>query len=70
MSENLIIHCDKCDSTNVLHEQDMVKPQDVHKKMSEVASDSKKMNMIHDVYYYTHYRMVCKECGHIVRYHK
>ena len=67
MNTRLIIHCDKCDSQNVLHEQVIAPPQEVHKTMSEVAAGAgPKMELA--VYYYTQYRMVCKDCGHIVRY--
>jgi len=68
MTENLIIHCDKCDSTNVLHEQETSKPVDVHKKMSDVASGASSFNTCHSVYYYRNFKMICKDCGHIVTY--
>ena len=68
MSELTIIHCDKCDSTNVLHEQVKTKPQEFHMTMSEMVEKAKKPSMSYDVYYYTRYKMICKDCGHIVEY--
>jgi predicted nucleic-acid-binding Zn-ribbon protein len=64
-----IIHCDKCNSTDVLHEQIVEKPFEEHLTMTEVVSESKKLNSVHDVYVYTHYRMVCKNCGYILKYY-
>ena len=68
MSEKIIIHCDKCESTDVLHELVTAPPQEVHKTMTEMAKDNSKPRISYDVYIYKNYRMVCKECGHIVRY--
>lgn len=68
MSEILIIHCDKCDSTNVLYEMVVAKPPEVHKTMQQVVEDSKKAQIHYDVYYCTRYKMICKDCGHIVEY--
>jgi hypothetical protein len=65
-----IIHCDKCDSTNVLHEQVVLKPQEVHVTMTQMAEEEKKPKMSYDVYYYTRYKMICKDCGHIVEYQR
>lgn len=70
MSTKIIIHCDKCDSTEVLHEQIPVDIQEEHKTMQQIVDSSKKPEMSYDVYWHTHYRMVCKSCGHIVTYHK
>jgi uncharacterized Zn finger protein len=67
-NEKIIIHCDKCDSTDVLNEAIKTKPFEVHKTMSEIASTANQPKMSYDVFYYTDYRMVCKDCGHIVRY--
>lgn len=65
-----IIHCDKCDSPEVLHEQVLGPRQEHHIKMSEFAKQNSGPSMTHAVYYYTTYRLVCKECGHIVTYQK
>lgn len=70
MSTKIIIHCDKCDSTEVLHEQIPPVIQEEHKTMQQIVDGSKMLQMSYDVYCYTHYRMVCKSCGHIVTYHK
>lgn len=67
MAEKVIIHCDKCDSTDVLHEQVKGPPIEVHKTMTEMAQQSK-INITNALYIYTPYRMVCKDCGHIVKY--
>jgi hypothetical protein len=68
MNERTIIHCDECDSTEVLHERVVAPPADVHLTMSEVVAKAKVPRTVHAVYHYTEYRMVCKGCGHIVRY--
>ena len=65
----LVIHCDKCDSTDVLHEEIRHKPPEEHKTMSQIVEDSKKPSISYGMLYYTHYRMVCKNCGYIVKYH-
>ena len=65
-----IIHCDKCDSPEVLHEQILGPRQERHIKMSEFAKENSGPGMTYDVYYHTNYRLVCKECGHIVKYKK
>ena len=65
-----IIHCDKCNSSEVLHEIIVPPPEYEHLTMSEIVTRSKTVAWTHDVYYYTQYRMVCKDCGHIVRYQK
>jgi hypothetical protein len=70
MSYINIIHCDKCDSTSVLHEQVVLKPQEVHVTMTQMAEEEKKPKTSYDVYYYTRYKMICKDCGHIVEYQK
>ena len=70
MIEKLIIHCDKCDSTNVLHEQVMAKPTEVHKTMSDVVNSAREPLFVGEVHYYTRYNMICKDCWHIVEYMK
>lgn len=68
MSYINIIHCDKCDSTNVLHEEVKTKPQEIHLTMTEMVKENSRPKMTHSVYYYTRYKMICKDCGHIVEY--
>jgi hypothetical protein len=68
MNEKIIIHCDACDSTSVLHEEITGPPQEVHMTMTERANKSS-MTITYDTYIYSHYRMVCKDCGHIVKYY-
>ena len=68
MNDTLIIHCDKCDSPDVLHEEIVSHPQVVHKTMTEVVAPQSNLTYTNSVYYYRQFRMVCKECGHIVRY--
>ena len=65
-----IIHCDKCDSTDTLHEVVPAKPQEIHSTMTEFVEKQKSMTATYDVYHYTNYRIICKNCGHIVRYQK
>lgn len=65
-----IIHCDECDSPEVLHEQIEGPRTETHMKMSEFAKMDSGPQVSYAVYHYTHYRLVCKECGHIVKYHK
>ena len=67
MTITTIIHCDKCDSTDVIHEV-VEKPVEEHKTMTEIINDSRTLKAIPAVYVYTNYRMVCKSCGHIVTY--
>lgn len=68
MSDKIIIHCDKCDSTEVLHEQIFYPQPDQHLTMTQMAEVSKMGHVSHSVYIHTNYRMVCKSCGHIVKY--
>lgn len=70
MTDTLIIHCDKCNSPDVLHEEIVSPPQVVHKTMSEVAAPKTNLTFTNCVYHYRQFRLVCKECGHIVRYQK
>ena len=69
MNEKIIIHCDACDSTDVLHEQIIIPPPEKHLTMTEMANMAKKEVITYDSYIYSHYRMVCKDCGHIVQYY-
>lgn len=64
-----IIHCDKCDSTDVLHELKRQPVQEEHKTMSEVMEASKKMQTTHGVYYYAYWILLCKACGHRLEYY-
>ena len=68
MSEKIIIHCDACNSTSVLHEQIIAPPQENRLTMTEMANRPK-TTTTYDAYIYGHYRMVCKDCGHIVKYY-
>jgi DNA-directed RNA polymerase subunit M/transcription elongation factor TFIIS len=64
-----IIHCDKCDSDNVLHERKREPVQENHRTMTEVVEQSKKMQMVHAVYHYTYWVLLCKDCGHRLEYY-
>jgi len=68
MNEKVIIHCDKCDSTNVSFEIIPPKPVEVHKTMAQVAKTAEQHIGSIAVYHYTQYLMTCKDCGHSVRY--
>jgi len=70
MTETVIVHCDTCSSTDVLHEEIVAPPVVVHRTMSEVAAPKSNSTFVNSVYYYRQFRMVCKECGHIVRYQR
>lgn len=65
-----VIHCDKCDSTEVLHEVVVPKPEYEHLTMSDIVTRTNTSSWTHGAYHYTQYRMICKDCGHIVRYQK
>ena len=67
MNEKIIIHCDACGSADVLHEQITRLPEEVIMTMTEMANKAS-MTITYDPYIYHGYRMVCKDCGHIVRY--
>ena len=69
MTIRTIIHCDKCNSDNVLHEMKRQPVHEEHKTMTEFIEDSKKPSYQHAVYYYTHYLLLCKDCGYKVEYH-
>ena len=68
MNEKIVIHCDKCDSTDVMHELVTLPPREVNLTMTEMTKKMSIGSSTHDVYIYRNYRMVCKDCGHIVRY--
>lgn len=65
-----IIHCDSCDSTNVLHEPKRTVRQESHYTMAQFIEKQKQPQMEYDVYLYTYYILLCKDCGHRVEYHK
>ena len=48
-----IIHCDKCNSDNVIHEPKRGPVQENHRTMTEVI-EQKKYNMVNAVYNYQH----------------
>lgn len=64
-----IIHCDKCDSTDVLHEPKRERVQEIHTTMSNLIEQSKKMQTAHGAYYYTYWILLCKACGHRLEYY-
>jgi len=64
-----IIHCDKCNSDDVLHHQVPTPVQEEHYTMSEFIENKRKPSMQNAVYYYTHYIIACKSCGYEVKYH-
>ena len=64
-----IIHCDKCNSDNVLHEPKRETTQENHLTMTEVIDQKKKLQLVDLVYYYQHWILLCKDCGHRVEYH-
>jgi hypothetical protein len=64
-----IIHCDKCNSDNVLHEQKATPVQEKHYTMTEFIENRSKPSMQYAVYHYTHYRLLCKDCGHKTEYY-
>lgn len=68
MTDKIIIHCDECGSTDVLHEEVREAPREVHKTMSDVIASNSRAFISHDVYTYRTYRLVCKECGLIKKY--
>jgi hypothetical protein len=68
MTIRTIIHCDKCNSVNVLHE---IKPspiQEEHYTMTEYIQLAKQPAYQPAVYYYTQYIILCKDCGHRMEY--
>jgi DNA-directed RNA polymerase subunit M/transcription elongation factor TFIIS len=64
-----IIHCDKCNSDNVLHERKRGPVQENHRTMTEVIEQTKKYNMVNAVYHYQHWILLCKDCGHRLEYY-
>jgi hypothetical protein len=64
-----IIHCDKCNSDNVLHEQRATPVQEEHYTMAEFIEHRSKPSFQNAVHYYTHYILLCKECGHKAGYY-
>jgi uncharacterized Zn finger protein len=63
-----IIHCDKCNSDNVLHEPVRQPVQEEHVTMTDIVKGSKDSQWQHAVYTYTYYMLLCKDCGHRVEY--
>ena len=68
MSVEYKIICDMCKSTNVI---DYVEPDRVqYEEVSMQEYIKKRTNLISlGVYYFTHHKLVCTDCGHIERYH-
>lgn len=66
--QQTIIHCDRCDSTEVLHEALPQESQVTHRTMAQVKEASTRPPVTFTVYYPTTYRMVCKACGFISTY--
>jgi uncharacterized Zn finger protein len=64
-----IIHCDKCNSDNVLHELKATPVQEEHYTMKEFIEKKSKPSMQYGGYYYTQYILLCKECGHKSEYY-
>ena len=64
-----VIHCDKCNSDNVLHELKATPVQEEHYTMSEFIEQKSKPSMQYAVYHYTHYILLCKDCGHKTEYY-
>jgi len=64
-----IIHCDKCNSDNVLHEPKRGPVIENHRTMSEVIIQSERPQMVHAVYHYQYWILLCKDCGHLKEYH-
>ena len=64
-----VIHCDKCNSDNVLHEPVRQPVQEEHKTMSEIVESKNKPQWQNAVYFYTYYILLCKDCGHRVEYY-
>ena len=59
------ILCDQCKSDNVLHELKRFPPQPPEEvSMSDFISKQKTPSMEYAVYTYTHYILLCKECGY------
>ncbi len=64
-----IIHCDKCNSENVLHELKRFPVQEEHVTMEQFIESRKKPQMEYAVYNYTYFILLCKDCGHRVEYY-
>jgi hypothetical protein len=64
-----IIHCDACDSTNVLQEPKRTARNERHFTMTQFIEKHKQPQMQLDVYLYTYYILLCKDCGHRLEYH-
>lgn len=62
------IECDKCGG-KVIDYIEEPKIQYEKIKASEYAKRNSEPQFIHAVYYYTHHKLICTECGNIERYH-
>lgn len=59
------IICDECGSDNVLHElKRMPEPEPLIMSMTSFIERQKVPQTTYAVYYYTHYILLCKDCGH------
>ena len=68
MNERVIIHCDKCDSTNVKYTIIPPKTVTVHKTMTQVAKKADEHFGSLAVYRYIQYSMRCEDCGYELEY--
>jgi len=64
-----IIHCDKCNSDNVLHEPKREPVQENHRTMAEVVEQSKTPQITLAVYTYRYWILLCKDCGYRLEYY-
>mgnify|MGYP003339565927 FL=1 len=62
------IECDKCGG-KVIDHVDPPKYEYLKIKASEYAMRQSQANITYDVYYYTHHKLICTECGHIEKYY-
>ena len=64
------ILCDECKSDNVLHEQKRLPPQAPEEvSMTDFIFKQKSPRTEYAVYNYTHYILLCKECGYKQEYY-
>ena len=62
------IECDKCGGKVIDHvEQPKIQYEKIN--VSQYIKKQTGSQYTHDVYYYTHHKLICTECGHIERYH-
>lgn len=62
------ITCDKCGG-HVIEHTDPPKVVTEKISMKDYITMKNKPQYDHAVYYYTHYSLICTNCGHIERYH-